>query len=600
MRKSLTILVALLLATVLSTCGKATDVLGDLAKDVAKVLQDLPEVALTLPKSLRAGTSNKSLAYSTTRTITELDSTNVSGIKSQAWMDLQERDDSQLYLNRAIQHIASWAVANDIPVDEVFSVPVSSADLAGIFKIPAGSLAGMSVSNKCVIKGEDASNFLLYINANVSHGVGTINIKVKANIISEVDGSTTMKINLDISMGSGMNQLMYVEYSSKNGDSLSVVLMPSVGTPMAMIQESIVVGTEVTTINRFTGGTGMSESTHVAYGNDIYGGIASLFSMTMPTNPPSTMDFYWGEYYNASGELIRRDNGSTSLWAPDAQITQHQKNIKTLEPGLSALPDKIYTREKYDSVQDKTVYEYKIDDGSWKSLADYGSTTDPNIYWFGFYFKTDTAPSGPWAPRDGVYFMEKNEAIEQPNEWLGMTTWYLGYEVPSSQNLFDKSLYITKEYPLDKLLPISNAFSGYKLIQNELSSNEWTWTDWEGNSKTETYYFYKFYLNNGNVVGNSPDTFDLGFGDIEFNDNNLSQTDVYYFNNGNLTKVKGYFFRTTGDVPPYFTPPVEDAVAQVTSGMQAALEEARTRSVEDYTNMAVSLVGDAVFNSLAL
>lgn len=597
MKNIFSLALVLLLAIMVSACGKATDVLGDLAKDVAKVLQDLPEVALTLPKSLRAETSNKSFAARAVGDITVLDGTTVKGIKSQAWMNLQERDDSQLMVNRAIQHIASYAVANDIPVDEVFSVPVSAADLASIFKIPAQNISSMSVSNKCVIKGDDANNFLLYANVKVSHGQqGGVTVRVKANIITNTDGSTTMRINLDITMGQNMNQKMYVEYSSKDGDSLSVVSIPNpMGGQMAMIQESIVVGSQVTTINRFTGGTGMPESTHVAYGNDSYGGIASLFNMTPPGG--QAMDFYWGEYYNATGELIRRDNGSTTLWAPESQMTDHQKNVKALEPGSSSPPAKIYTREKPDS--GATAYEYSLDNSTWKTLTGYGYT-DANNYWFGFYYKTDTAPSGAWITGDGVYFMEKNEAISDPAGWIGLTTWYLGYEIPASQSLFGKNLYITKEYPLDKLLPISNTFAGYSLIQNEQSSTSWTWTDWEGNSKTDTYYTYKFYLNNDNDNGNSRNTCDLALGDIEFNDNNLSQNDVYYFNNGNLTKVKGYFFRTTGDVPPYFTTPDQTAVNQVTTGMQDALNTARGKTESDYTDKIVSLSGDSVFNDLAL
>ncbi len=602
MKNKLFALLVVVLIVIIASCSlKAKDDDTDTggAQSVSEVLKNIPEVKPALPKSLQLSESAKYLRSSKAADdITELTTANVSPVKSQAWVDLQEGDDVQLMFNRAVKFIANYATANDIAIDQEFSAPIDATALADIFKIPANMASGMTVSNRCVIKGTNPKDIVLYCKISINNGHATIPISAKVGIKTADDSSVRLTVNLDIATGGGMNQRMYVDFDSTTSACTSVVSMQdSSGADQGTFIRTATLGSDgsISTVNRSTGSSSgvnpMPGFTHIAYGDDNYGGIASLFSSLDST----TNDFYYGEYYNSSGNLIRRDSGNSSIWV---QPVENQQNLASL--GLSSTPQRVYIREKWNSTDSKSEYQYSysmLGDGSdstaYVDLPGYGYTgADKSPYIYGLYFKNNPAA---WNIGDGIYQCEKIESISE-GDYIGRTTYYLGYKVPATTNLFGKNLYLDYEYPLNSLLPI---VGNYKLLQKQIGeSSTSTWTDWDGNSITNTFAFYIYYLNS---TLNGTTTLEPGL-DIDLS-NNLREYDVYYFSGGKLSKVKGYFFRTSQDLPAYFTPPTA-AVSSAIGGVKAKLTDLMNTALAldsaDYASLLVSLASDSVLGGLTL
>jgi hypothetical protein len=598
MKNKLLSVISFILIAILASCSLGGDD-DEGGESVSKILQNIPEVRPALPKSLQLPDSSKYVRSSkAAKEIIELTTANINPVKSQAWVDLQEGDTVQLMFNRAVRFIAGYAATNDIALDQEFSAPITAQTLADIFKLPSNIAAGMSVSNKCVIKGSDLNDLTLYCKISVNTGHSTVSISAKVGIKTASNSSVRLTVNLDIGFGNNMTQRMYVDFDSATGACTSVVSMQnSGGADQGTFIRTSTIGSDgsISTVNRSTGSSEMPSFTHIAYGDDYYGGIASLFSDPEPSDTSKLNDFYYGEYYNSSGNLIRRDSGSSKIWV---QSVDNQQDLAAL--GLSSAPKRVYIREKWNATDSKSEYQYSYsmlgdgsDSTSYLDLPGYGYTgAGQSPYTYGLYYKSNPAE---WSIGDGIYQCEKIESISE-GDYIGRTTYYLGYKVPSKTNLFGKEFYLDYEYPLNSLLPI---VGNYTLQQKQIGKTQtFTWKDWDGNSMTNTYANYIYYLNN-----KSAGSTDLEPGlDIDLS-NNIMSYDVYYFTGGKLSKAKGYFFRTSQDLPGYFTPlttAATDAIAGVKTELQALMTSALALSSADYTPLLVSLSGDAVLGGLTL
>ena len=99
---------------------------------VAGVLQSLPEIRVSLPKSLRGEGSAKAIAPRAVGDTVVLTSAGLESLKSQAWIDLQGGNPMQVFLNKALKKISEYAKANSVELEQVFSIPFGAADLAEI------------------------------------------------------------------------------------------------------------------------------------------------------------------------------------------------------------------------------------------------------------------------------------------------------------------------------------------------------------------------------------------------------------------------------------------------------------------------------------
>jgi hypothetical protein len=100
-----------------------------------------------------------------------------------------------------------------------------------------------------------------------------------------------------------------------------------------------------------------------------------------------------------------------------------------------------------------------------------------------------------------------------------------------------------------------SSIQSFALKQKEGKTDTWSWTDNNGTSYTNSYTPYSYWLENLHPIATADDkNCNTGAGDIDLNDK-LSQYDMYYYNNGSMSKIKSYFFRTTAGLPPYFSDP---------------------------------------------
>jgi hypothetical protein len=186
-----------------------------------------------------------------------------------------------------------------------------------------------------------------------------------------------------------------------------------------------------------------------------------------------------------------------------------------------------------------------------------------------------------WSGGDTVYYQNESTYLNEGNNSYWIQTMYPGYVVPTAVAKFGKNYFVTNEYPLDAILPLASAYTtNYKLIQEEGDTSQWSWTDWEGKTQTSSYTNYSYYLNH-TKNGENPIRLDSADGDINISDK-LSSYEMYYWNNGKTDKVKGYFLRTTGNVPPYFTQPSATLIDRVDAKLNYVLEKARTLSGADF------------------
>jgi len=142
-----------------------------------------------------------------------------------------------------------------------------------------------------------------------------------------------------------------------------------------------------------------------------------------------------------------------------------------------------------------------------------------------------------------------------------MDAYYPGYTVPAAVAFGGKSYYMSYEYPLKNLLPLSPAYSAD----------------------------YDYYLNKAGspVGGYEPDQ-----GDIWLNDK-LCQYNMYYWSVNAMSKARGYFFRASdSQIPPYFSAPDRSCVSAVQANLMSVLSGAQSLSVEAYNGKLYTLAGD--------
>jgi len=368
------------------------------------------------------------------------------------------------------------------------------------------------------------------------------------------------------------------------------------------------------------------------------------------TNPDGTStshaeDYYWGEYYDQNGELLRRDNGNSRLWVPvwdEASST----NLSTL--GYTVAPE-TYSTRSYSKREGDIWYQYRErkTGSGWEAYArEYRESTPEGTWdcitqkwdgngwindykwsypasgsyfsWSGtgwtvmvgypqngswsFIYKSNTTP-GEWTAGDAVYYWKSQYSYTSNDIYYWQTDFYQGYVVPTPVHRFGKDYWVNYEYPLGRLLPLVEPYATqYKLIQEEGRTDNGTWFDWEGNEQTYSWTSYQYYLNKSTRViadatlpAEDPIRYEDAF-DIQLNDK-LSQNDMYYWGNGTMSKVKAYFVRTTGALPDYFSAPSTTAIDNVNLKLNALMDSAYDIGLDAYASKieAVETAADGVF-----
>ncbi len=438
----------------------------------------------------------------------------------------------------------------------------------------------VAVTANFVAKGSSADDFKLYakirMDINSSGVSGTYEIPARLDITQVSGGSKiTLYMRLNVSMTqngetSSMALNLYGTVNSSTGELDLAEWAPNfMGSSSSANMKTIVNGSAVTTINRSQSGTS-TPYVSVAYGDDTAGGIASFYSYE------TGKDYFWGEYYGATGDLLLRANGNTVIWNPIGDETRY--------PNLSAIyttsaPDTVYLRAN------GSVYEVSTDGTTnWTTVSGFDTATG---LW-GLFWRAGTT----WAGGDTVYYGNECSWDNNLNTWV--TKYTVGYRVPTPEQHFGSSFYMSYEYPLKNLLPLSATYAAaYKLMQQEGETYTWNWVDWNGVAQTSGYTQYTYYLDH---TGTGSTSYDAADEDIDLT-SSLSSYDMYYYENGQSKSTLGYFLRTMGSVPAYFTSPDQTARNHVDAQLQSALTTAYNMNTDSYTDEFALVDTDTVFSS---
>jgi hypothetical protein len=568
---------------------------------INSTLASLPELKLTLPKSLRldADTTGKSISRALDD-VTDLTTANVGSVKSESWMSLQQGNGLLPFLNRAFGLIENFAKENEISEGKAFSLNVAKSDLASIIGCPEANVpSDLVLKNSFMVKGQDPRDYYLYANIYMGFSLtfdGTTTqcdyyVRCKMHLLTPESGSQKIEMLLDLE-ADGMVQRLYADIDATTGACTMVSGMGNGDTidPSMMGIMISEVGSDgsITDINASS--FGGSSNFYVAYGNDTAGGIASANSgtyMDCSGNSVKT-DNYWGEYYDGNGDIIYRSNGSTNLWYTPS--TTDATNLYTVLGNPGSAPEKIYIRYIwYPSSTFEISTDYDTSSTpTWKAFT-------PNPNGWGWYCMKDSN----WASGDTYYYWQGYDQIANGVVYK----LYAGFRVPETITFNGKEYYVTNEYPLRNLLPIADPYkAGFSLKQKEGETNSWSWTDGDGNTYTNDYTFYSYWLENGQPLDGSgdPQNCDDSDGDINLNDK-LQQYDMYYYGNGAMSKVKSYFFRTTTSLPPYFSnPDPGNLVDSIKSKLQEALDRGASIDMSNYASSLPSLKDDPIIVSMTL
>ena len=633
-------------------------------EDAAKTtLMNLPHLMMKLPKSLsldESATASRALGDTTELTVEMLPA-----LKSQAWYDLQSSDSSIIgFINKAFGYLKKYAKDNPIPAGETFSIPFGDDQLIEMLDMPDDMRGLYTTTVRFNIKGETAEAFKIYgdivlSGGNSSSGLINLNVKTRFDIVcSGSDSTIEMYIWIDMNQSySGetytMTMPMYVTFDSTTGACTMVSSSNDNGVIYSMIEETKVAADgSISNVNASLN-DGVLRYLHVAYGDDTAGGIASMNSWTNTyinfdgSTTTRDEDYYWGEYYDQNGELLRRDNGNSRLWVPVGDESYYT-NLKNL--GYQVAPE-VYSTRSYGKYENETWYQYRerrTSEGNWEAYArNYSVSNDDSWEWItqkldggvwenyykwsysamngsyyswngsdwiimngypqndscSFIYKSDSNP-GVWTAGDTVYYWKSGDSYSVGDISYWQTDFYKGYVVPTPENRFGKSYWINYEYPLGQLLPLSPTYAAqYKLIQEEGLTHTNSWVDWNGATQEWSWTNYQYYLNktsrdlngDGLMDGEDPIRYDDTF-DIRLDDK-LSQYDMYYWANGKMSKVKAYFVRTTGALPDYFCTPSTVAIDKVNQKLNDLMNSAYATGIDAYAEKlkAVETAADGVF-----
>ncbi len=104
---------------VLFSCIPPITPAGSSSATLKSALASLPDLKISLPKSLRAESSSSRHMSRDVGTVTELTSGSLASLKSQAWLNLQSSSNNGFvgFLNNAIGFVRSYANSHDVQFD---------------------------------------------------------------------------------------------------------------------------------------------------------------------------------------------------------------------------------------------------------------------------------------------------------------------------------------------------------------------------------------------------------------------------------------------------------------------------------------------------
>jgi hypothetical protein len=636
---------SLLLALLFAACSIPPIIPSGPAKTFSEAISRLSDITIMLPKSLKAADGSPKAAGRALGDTTVITKDSIAAVKSSAWADLQRGDTFSTLVNFGLKKIREYAVANEIAENTPFTITATLSEVCQAMKMPEPSgQFDLSVESTFKIAGTlERFTILGFIRITiVSSETTTLDVYAKFDIEND-SGSPNFKLYMDLIGGteSAPDYLTMQIYTDMNGADGSGIFAANEKMGSYDVQQLMqtAVGMDGTITRLMKAGvknnaSAVTKALSVAFGNDQYGGLASL---SINAQDP-TINYFWSEFYDGSGNLIMRKNGDSDFWKP--QFADNGFNLKMLDPSLSSAPDTATLRLTYDGGSDAWVYALNTG-GSYRAYARerteingdlytsfIDTSTDNGLSWTpvskreydsvtqtdSFFTTADggiswtpaeswSSPSSgmvykqaaDWGAGDGIYYWKTCDYDNGSNSYLIQL--YLGYKVPQPNSFMGIDFYVSKEFPLKNLLPLSVDYAarGYNLIQEEGETHTWNWTDWEGATQTSSWTNYRYFLDgNGNTAFDSVPTGDNP--DILLD--RLCQYDSYSWSGTSYEKIKGYFWNTNTSLPPYFQDPETGIVASVSAQLEAYAVQADALKFEDYAAFVQDLHLDPAFGDL--
>lgn len=332
-------------------------------------------------------------------------------------------------------------------------------------------------------------------------------------------------------------------------------------------------------------------NTMMGYANDSYGGVVttgtSLYddgSGTATSHPYLNV-----EYYDGNGDLVYQGWGNSGAdasqwnWMASEATTAYNLPSKPTQ-GFQVRTTNTYIWDSSSQTATLTVsYQLSTDEGTtWTSF------TPPSTFWGNYvYHDTSKDENGNWnmQPGDAQYYSsawayapetQTTANGKTTTTWTSTGTYYKSFEVPTPETYFGQTYYVSKNYPLKNLLPLTGKYATGFAVQQKEGTTWWSWQDPDGAWQNDTtkpadakvktgttpnsWTNYSYWLENTAYVDptgqsvDSPLTIDTDKGDVYLN--NISDMTVWYWNSAtqqSVTRKAPAFYTYEGDLPPYFS-----------------------------------------------
>lgn len=497
----------------------------DKKQTLSDIIADIPECGITMPASLSMNTSTtRAPSTRAEGDIMVFNADEITGVKAAGWQTMQQFTGNNGNFNMYFEILQQYAAQHMI----VSGVPFS----LGTWNLPLG--AGEQDMGKALIHTTNNGLVIFWhFTLEIDYGYGPMEFPTYF-FISMVSNTNNSYITVNMEVypypplfSDNLNDKYksYITYDKNHNEDLIIYT--------TLISDST---TDYTSLYDYTYNndgslTGISKTTmygntdSVIWGNDTYGGIIT----NTLSETEKEVDV---EYYNNMGDLIYEANGTTILDHYRFDIiddSNYVMNIYDLIP--EGAPDNLYFKEDYSSYPREVSYSF--DNITYTPLPGNFSS------WFHHIWKSGTQ----WTTGDVIYDYIGKQDIEATTT---MYTYIKEYQVSEKIDYLGEQYYFDHNHPLNNLLPLSEDYSQYNVVQIEGETYSDTWQDLDGEMKTWFYTDYEYFIDiNGNRQLDQSEDIVL---------NNLDNDVIYYLNytTGKLEKTRAPFFSSSGTLPPYF------------------------------------------------
>lgn len=531
------------------------------------IIANIPEYTVDMPKSLQVKAPEQRRPASRAEgDIKVYNGDNLESLKAQGWYDLQIYT-GNTNLNAALDILKKYAEQNVIISGVPFELGVW--DYEGL----AYNMGKNLDCGKAVVYQNEHSIEILWHFTLVIEADGTANEypcyyhfslinngddDYKIEVVSENKwlSFTDNPFMLYMSYGTNMNPIIV---SSQPIDESTDNLM--------MLKCYNNTDGSLCYMNRLIFSFG--EYHYIGWGNDSNGGLMTKYVYENSTSMRV-------EYYDGNGDLLCNTDYDDEVdsWRFE---TSYGTKINIYDYHPQSTPEVIYIKDGYSAKE---------------ILLSFDKVTFISIPVEGNAFYDYVWKQGAeWTTGDAGYSFEASEKIND----IGFVSEYrIGYVAPEQEEVFGTQFYTNYEYPLKRLLPLTEKYDNYQLVELEGETRVTSWTDEDGEEQTLSFTDYSYFLDyNNNLLLDET-------GDIFLN--NIDMKKVYlvdYVNDWKSTQIKAPFVYSSGTLPSYFNFTEQESVDKIKAQLISLFNnDFQNLSIDDYTHRLQKISTNPLFDNL--